>query len=142
MHTIGRVKRVEDSKWDFQPEGFNNNIRWQAGHIFVTMEKFVQQSLPSYEVVNPEWMSLFDDGSNPEQWEAGVPKGEELLTALREQLEWIIPFLEGALDEKMAEPLIIGNNIMTIDSIDGIIQFLAWHEGTHSGVIDALNRLT
>ena len=93
-------------------------------------------------MVYPEWMLLFDDGSNPEQWEEGVPTGEELLRALREQLKWIIPILERNLDGKMAEPLIIGDNIMTIDSIDGIIQFLLGTEGTHSGVIDALNRLT
>ncbi len=142
MHTIGRVKRVKETKWDFQPEGFNNNIRWQAGHIFVTMEKFVQQSFPSYEPVHPEWMVLFDDGSSPALWEGAVPTGEELLAILREQLKWIIPFLEGKLDEKMAEPLVIGDDIMTIDTVEGIVQFLAWHEGTHAGAIDALNKLT
>lgn len=141
MHTIGRVKRVEDAKWDFQPEGFNNNIRWHAGHIFVILETFIQQGLPSYEPVYPEWIKLFDDGTSPEQWQDDVPTGEEILAALRAQLDWIIPFIEGELEKEMAEPLKIGDDILTIDGIEGLVQFLAWHEGLHSGVIDSLSKL-
>lgn len=141
MYTIGRVKRVEDDKWDFQPKGFNNNIRWHAGHLFVTIETFIKQGMPSYEPINPEWVKYFDDGTDPEQWDADVPTGAELLAALREQLDWIIPFIEEKLDGDMAEPLEIGNDVMMIPSIQGLVQFLAWHEGIHSGVIDSLNKL-
>lgn len=141
MHTIGRVKRVEDAKWDFQPRGFNNNILWHAGHIYVIVEIYLQQSVPSYTIKNPEWIALFDDGTSPEEWGEAIPSGVEILAALREQMSWVIPFLENRLEEKMNEPLIIGNEIMTIETIEGIVQFLSWHEGTHAGAIDALNRL-
>lgn len=141
MHTIGRVKRVEDIKWDYQPAGFNNNILWHAGHIFVIVELYLQQSVPSYDMKNPQWLSLFDDGTSPEQWAEHVPTGAEILAALREQLKWVIPFVENRLADEMNEPLVIGNDIMTIDTIEGIVQFLSWHEGTHAGAIDALNRL-
>lgn len=141
MHTIGRVKRVEDSKWDFQPKGFNNNIRWHAGHIFITIEDFIRQGIPSYEPVNPEWIELFDDGTSPEQWGEGVPSGEALLAALREQLDWVIPFIEDKLDENMKDPLVIGNDVLEVDSMEGLVQFLAWHEGIHSGTIDSLSKL-
>lgn len=142
MHTIGRVKRVEDSKWDFQPAGFNNNIRWHAGHIFVIVETFLKQSVPSYEIKYPDWVSMFDDGTSPDDWGEDTPTGEEILAALREQMSWVIPFVEDKLEEKMNEPLVIGNDIMTMDTIEGAVQFLSWHEGTHAGTIDALNRLT
>lgn len=139
MHTISRVKRVEDAKWDYQPEGFNNNIRWHAGHLFVTMETFIQQGMPSYEPVNLEWVKWFDDGTSPSEWDENVPSGEELLAALRKQLDWIIPFIEDKLAGDMSEPLLIGDNVLTIESNEGLIQFLAWHEGVHAGVIHALN---
>ncbi|WP_438319071.1 DinB family protein [Sporosarcina sp. FA9] len=142
MHLIGRMKRVEDSKWDVQPSGFNNNIRWHAGHIFVTMETLIHQSINSYEPKHPNWIPLFVDGTSPVEWGDDVPSNEELMTNLREQLEWVIPFLEGKQEEKMSEPLIIGENIMTIDDIQGIIQFIAWHEGVHAGVIDALSKVS
>ena len=142
MHMIGRVKRVEDTQWDFQPEGFNNNIRWHAGHIFVTMETLIQQGVKSYEPRYPEWIPLFVDGTSPEQWKDIVPTSEELLKALREQPEWVTAFLQGKMSDKMSEPLVIGDNIMTIDDVEGIIQFIAWHEGVHAGVIDALSKLS
>lgn len=142
MHTIGRVKRVEDSKWDFQPKGFNNNIRWHAGHIFITIEDFIRQGIPSYEPVHPEWIALFDDGTSPAQWEEkDVPSGPELLAALREQFDWVIPFIEGKLEQEMDEPLVIGNDVLKVYSMEGLIQFLAWHEGIHAGTIDSLSKL-
>lgn len=142
MHTIGRVKRVGEDKWDFQPAGFNNNIRWQAGHIFVIVETFLKKSVQSYEVKHPEWVALFDEGTSPKDWSDNTPTGEEILAALREQMSWVIPFVEDKLEEQMHDPIVIGNDIMTIDTIEGAIQFLSWHEGTHAGAIDALNRLT
>lgn len=141
MHTIGRVKRVEDSKWDFQPAGFNNNIRWHAGHIFVIVETFLKQSVSTYEIKYPEWVPMFDEGTSPEDWGKDTPTGEDILAALREQMSWVIPFVEDKLEEKMNEPLVIGNDIMTMDTIEGAVQFLSWHEGTHAATIDALNRL-
>ena len=142
MHMIGRVKRVEEAKWDFQPEGFNNTIRWHAGHIFVTMETLIQQGVNSYEPRYPEWIPLFVDGTSPQQWKDDIPTHVEILSALREQPEWATDFLKDKLADKMFEPLIIGDNIMTIDDIDGIIQFIAWHEGVHAGVIDSLSKLS
>lgn len=141
MHTISRVKRVKDDKWLFQPDGFNNNILWHAGHIFVIVETFLHNSMPTYDIKNPEWIALFDDGTNPKEWPADMPSGEEVLTALREQLDWVIPFIEDKMDQDASEPLVIGDDIMTIRSIEGIVQFLSWHEGTHAGTIFALNAL-
>lgn len=144
MYTIGRVKRVEESKWDIQPRGMNNTIRWLVGHIFVTVEMFTQQSIKSYEPVNQQWFPFFEEGTSPSDWEEGweedVPSGEELLAALRGQLPRIIPVLEDKLHLKMTEPLVIGDNIMTIDTIEGLVQFLSWHEAPHAGTIDTLNR--
>ena len=89
--------------------------------------------------MKPDWIPLFIDGTSPDEWEGNVPTGEVLLTALSAQLERVIPVVENRLTEKATEPLIIGDNIMTIDSIEGFVQFLSWHEGTHSGAINAMN---
>jgi hypothetical protein len=142
MHTIGRVKRIEDAKWNVQPGEFNNNIRWHVGHIFVTMETIIQQSLPAYEVVNPEWVSLFIDGTSPADWGDDAPTSDVLLAAIRDQLNRIPNFLEGKMVGYAVEPLVIGEDIMTIDDIDDIVQFIAWHEGVHAGVIYALGRVS
>lgn len=141
MHTISRVKRVQDSKWTFQPAGFNNNILWHAGHIFVIVETFLKNSIPFYEIRNPEWIALFDDGTDPKEWPENMPTGEEVLAALREQLDWVIPFIEDKMDQDAEEPIVIGNDVMQIRTMEGVVQFLAWHEGTHAGTIFALNAI-
>ncbi|KXH80088.1 hypothetical protein AU377_10020 [Sporosarcina sp. HYO08] len=142
MHTIGRVKRIEDAKWDVLPGEFNNNIRWHVGHIYVTMETLIQQALPSYEVVHPEWIPFFIDGTSPGDWGDDAPTSDVLLAAIRDQLNRIPNFLEGKMVGDAAEPLVIGDDIMTIGNIDDIVQFIAWHEGVHAGVIDALGKVS
>ena len=139
MHTIGRLKRVENAKWELQPRGLNNNILWHAGHIFVTVEQFIHDCINTYEPVNADWIPLFIDGTSPDEWQGEVPTGEVILAALRAQMERIIPVVENNLADKAAEPLVIGDDIMTIETIEGYIQFLSWHEGTHSGAINAMN---
>ncbi|HLR10181.1 MAG TPA: DinB family protein [Sporosarcina sp.] len=139
MHTISRVKRVADDKWHPEPDGFNNNILWHAGHIFVIHETFLQKGIPSYEVRHPEWVKYFDDGTSPSEWDQNVPSGETVLAELRAQLDWIIPFIENKLEADMVDPVVIGNDVMIIDTMEGLIQFLSWHEGTHAGVIFAMN---
>ena len=74
--------------------------------------------------------------------EDDAPTSDVLLTAMRDQLDRISNFLEGKMVGDAAEPLVIGEDIMTIDDIDDIVQFIAWHEGVHAGVIYALGRVS
>ena len=38
--TINVVKELSESQADSIPEGFNNNIRWNLGHVYVVQELF------------------------------------------------------------------------------------------------------
>jgi hypothetical protein len=140
IYTLGRLGKSNVEAWDAQPTGFNNTIRWNAGHIFVTMETLVQKAVEGYQVVNPEWIPLFVPGSSPEGWEGNVPSNEELLTALKEQPTHIVKALEGNLGKTLKEPMSIGP-FHTMETAEAIVQFAVWHEGVHAGMIDALNRL-
>ena len=73
MYTLGRLKNSKEEAWDTQPNGFGNTIRWNAGHIFVSMEALVQKALGEYEPVNPEWIPLFVTGTSPAGWGENVP---------------------------------------------------------------------
>ena len=65
LYTLGRLKQTIDAEWDTQPSGFSNTIRWNAGHIYVTLENFVHLVDEEYEIVNAEWIPLFVRGSSP-----------------------------------------------------------------------------
>lgn len=141
VYTLGRLKQSADTEWDTQPKGFNNTIRWNAGHLFVSMETLTQRGLADYKPVHPEWIPLFAPGSSPEKWEGNVPSNEELLAALEEQPARIIEVLKGNLGNTLPEPMSI-RELHRMETVEAIVQFMVWHEGIHSGVIYALNRVT
>lgn len=139
MYTVGRLSHVKEDAWDEQPSGFNNTIRWNAGHIYCSLENFTRAVLPSYEPRHKEWNSLFGKGTSPAAWDGLIPSNEELLDALKEQMPRVVEALEGNLDEVLAEPLKIGD-MLTMETADAVIQFALWHEGLHAGIIHGLNR--
>lgn len=141
IYTNGRLQSVKDEQWDIQPEGFNNTIRWNVGHIFVSMESFIKQCVPTYEPVHPEWMPLFKGGSKPEDWTVNPPTKEELLIALAEQPSRVEEILSEEIDHPLFKVMSIGN-FHEMATIDAVIQFAIWHEGVHAGTIYALNKIT
>ena len=140
IYTLGRLSQTGETEWDTQPRGYNNTIRWNAGHIFVTMEYFANLVIDEYETVNPKWIPFFVTGTSPASWEGEVPSNEDILTALHEQKARITKAFEGKLEEPLAEPIKIGPH--TMSTVGAIVQFVVWHEGVHAGIIDGLNRTT
>ncbi len=141
IYTLGRLKQSNKEAWDTQPNGFNNTIRWNAGHIFVAMETLVQKAVEGYEPVNPKWIPLFATGSNPKDWEGEIPSNEELLAALEAQPTHITEALKGNLSNTLQDPMSIGP-LHTMETAEAIVQFAVWHEGVHAGIIHGLNRVT
>lgn len=141
IYTQGRLQSVKEDQWDLQPEGFNNTIRWNVGHIFTSMESFVQKVIPTYDPVHPEWIPLFKGGTKPEDWTMTPPTNEELLAALAAQPARVKEILAGKLDQPLPESMKIGN-FHEMATIGAVIQFAVWHEGIHAGIIFALNKVT
>lgn len=68
-YTLGRLSKLEGADWDRVHPGFSNNIRWNAGHIFVSLENFAKMIAPDYEIEQPEWAGLFNTGTSPVNWD-------------------------------------------------------------------------
>ncbi|WP_210470648.1 DinB family protein [Sporosarcina sp. 6E9] len=140
LYTLGRLEQSVDAEWDTQPTGFSNTIRWNAGHICVTLEYFVHLVDAEYEIVNADWIPLFVRGSSPAIWEGDIPSNEEVIAALTAQTPRLTKVLAGTLEEPLENPINFGQH--TIKTIDSLILFTIWHEGLHTGIIDGLNRAT
>ncbi|EMR06166.1 DinB superfamily protein [Bhargavaea cecembensis DSE10] len=138
-YTLGQLSQLEGADWDKLYPGFRNNIRWNAGHIFVSLENFTKMIAPDYEVVHPEWSGFFNTGTSPDGWGEGVPSDEELLSALKEQTDRIAAALEGQLDGQLGRPLEIAGHQM--DTGEKLLQFTVWHEGVHGGILNAMAHL-
>lgn len=138
-YTLGQLSKLEGADWDKLHPGFSNNIRWNAGHIFVSLDNFAKMIAPDFEVVHPEWDGLFNTGTSPDNWGEGVPSNEELVSALKEQTDRIAGALEGKLDAQIARPLEIAGHHM--DTGEKLLQFAVWHEGVHAGILNAMANL-
>ncbi|HWK22961.1 MAG TPA: DinB family protein [Ureibacillus sp.] len=117
---------------DIVPEGFNNNIHWQVGHILVTGELFMfngQNNLPV------EYAQYFKSGSKPADWNKDVPSVETILERLDEQLNRINLLPEEAFTLELQQPF-IGNK-----TTGELAAFGAFHEALHLGQIQTLKRL-
>ena len=126
------LEGVSPEALDIVPEGFNNNIRWQLGHILVTAELFLfkgQEKLPA------SYNALFGPGSKPANWTDDVPSVATLLEQLNEQLASIQEVDTTTFDIKLEKPF-IGN-----ETVGELAAMGAFHEAMHVGQIQALKKL-
>src|SRR5690625_6088253 len=78
--TLILLSKIEEHKWDVQPENFPNTIRWNAGHVYITAEDFLNKADHNYKITPPEWVDLFLDGTRPSEWkDKDVPSTEEII---------------------------------------------------------------
>mgnify|MGYP003477319869 FL=1 len=126
------LEGVSPEALDIVPEGFNNNIRWQLGHILVTAELFLfkgQEKLPA------SYNALFGPGSKPANWTGDVPSASTLLEQLNEQLASIQEVDVTTFDIKLENPF-IGN-----ETVGELAAMGAFHEAMHVGQIQALTKI-
>lgn len=114
------------------PEGFNNNIHWQVGHILKTAEFFLffgEETLPE------NYQQFFGPGTKPAEWSEDVPSIETLKQQLKEQLERIEQLNVEKFTDKLPKPM-IGN-----ETFGEFAAFGAFHESLHLGQIQTMKRL-
>jgi len=120
------------------PEGFNNSIGWNVGHLVVTQQLLCYKLSGLEALISEEMIAKYRKGTKP--------------TGLIAQEEWglikkLFVELPNKLNLDYSKGLFkIYNNYETsvhvnIDSIDKAIDFNNFHEGIHLGVLLALKRL-
>ncbi|ARD48563.1 MULTISPECIES: DinB family protein [unclassified Sporosarcina] len=139
-YTLSRLKRADEHMWDAQPEGFSNTVRWNAGHIYESAEDFLSRAMNDYPVAKAEWAEFFSSGTSPSSWPGIPPAEEELIAALKDQGKRISQLTEEQLAYRLDPPLSIGK-LITMETVDEVLQFLTWHEGMHAGLIDGLMKV-
>lgn len=137
--TIILLKKIDESEWDVQPDGFPNTIRWNAGHIYSTAEDYLTDADSEYKITHPEWDNLFLDGSRPSEWPEDVPTAKEIIEALQEQKVRIENHFKEDLSNKASVVRDINGTLLT--TVESSLQFVTWHEGIHLGVTNALSKI-
>ncbi|MCP1145051.1 DinB family protein [Lysinibacillus endophyticus] len=129
---LSLLEGVSPEVLDVVPEGFNNNIHWQIGHILTAGELFLfngQKNLPE------NYGQHFAGGTKPADWTNDVPSVEDILVKLQEQLERINQISDDSFEIELEKPF-IGNK-----TVGELAAFGAFHESLHLGQIQILKRL-
>lgn len=140
--TLILLEQLDEDAWNYQPEGWPNNVRWLAGHIYAEAEGFMHDADHDYVIEKPDWLPLFLDGSRPSEWKEtdNVPSRDEILAALKDQEKAIEAFF-AVQPTKRPVSKIRDLNGMLLETVESSMQFITWHEGIHIGDIKGLRLL-
>ncbi|WP_426668980.1 DinB family protein [Mucilaginibacter sp. McL0603] len=120
------------------PEGFNNNIIWNLGHMIAAQQGVCYIRAGLTPKLSEDFINAYKSGSKP----AGPVDAKEI--------ENIKTLLFSTLDQLEAD---YNNHIfegytgwttrygVELANIDEAISFIPFHEGLHSGCVTALKRL-
>ena len=128
--SLGQINHV--------PEGFNNNLVWQLGHLIVALQNYcyINAGLPS--MLEESFIERYKNGTKPEGSidEAEFITMKNLATSTLDQLE------KDLQSDTFAnfEPKTLGNGIQ-INSIADALEMMVFHEALHYGEVKILKRL-
>lgn len=120
------------------PEGFNNNIVWNIGHLVAAQQGvcYIRAGVPT--IVDEKYISPYKPGTKPDHYvdvqEVGIIK--ELLLSSLNQLE--TDYQKNFFENYTPWTTRYG---VELANIDDTLEFLMYHEGLHSGYITALKKL-
>jgi uncharacterized damage-inducible protein DinB len=134
------IKKIPEEISDIIPKGFNNNIRWNLGHIAFVQEKLVFGLLGEEMSIPKDYEQFFSAGTKPAEWEGTPPSLAEIAMILTEQKKRIKDFIiQGRLHEKLPTPFTNRGGI-TFYTVGETLLFSFYHEALHIETIKRLYR--
>ena len=122
-----------------KPEGFNNNLIWNFGHVIATQQILCYNSSGIESVVEESLIKKYATGTKPESF----VDSKELKT-LEEYFFSTIDRFEEDMRKSLFKEYKAFNiksyNNLQIGNIEEAIQFVAFHDGLHVGYMMALKR--
>ena len=140
-NTVDLVKGLSEGQVNSVPEGFNNNILWNLGHIYLVQELFAFAFIPE-PMLSPDGFSdLFGRGTKPSDWKVQPPTLPELIQLLEDQTSRIEEKLNSRLDEVVAKPFAMPSGLI-LKTVGEFLTFSMYHEGMHFQTINILKRFS
>ncbi|QAY67550.1 DinB family protein [Paenibacillus protaetiae] len=133
---IGQIQSISEAQFDIQPKGFNNTIRWNAGHIIYWMDQYITLSFGLPSAIPAPYGTLFNSGTKPADWTIAPPSKEQLVDMLAEQLARLSELPADGLDKALRTPFEMGP--FRFNTAGELFNFALMHEAIHLGVISSL----
>lgn len=133
--TIEGIKNIHEEIIDEIPAGFNNHIRWNAGHILVGWDHTMFPAVGIERQLPLAYHLMFPGGSRPSEWTENPPAIEEIIKKLEEQPKQIKKACKGHLDDKLEEPF------LQMETLGEMVVFHMNHENLHVGTINGMKKI-
>ena len=122
-HVIDLLKETPEDDLLIIPEGFSNNLLWNAGHILIVYDQHLMQ-------LEEKYYHLFSSGTSPNDWPSNHLDIQAILEKLEQQADLIAKKFAGRLQEKQNE-----------QTIEELLNFMINHECYHYGVMRSLKKV-
>jgi hypothetical protein len=135
---LEHLKDLSTEQFNQTPEGFNNNIIWNLGHLIATQEIVCYISAGLTSKVSEDFINAYRKGTKP-----GKPLDATEIENIKKLLFTTLDQLETDYNNHIFGGYIAWSTRYSVElaNIDDAINFLPFHEGLHSGCITALERL-
>ncbi|WP_339301768.1 DinB family protein [Paenibacillus sp. FSL K6-2441] len=139
LHTYRRelmkvVEDVSEDEADIVPDGFNNNIRWNLGHVVLDQYLWIRVLTKEDMPVPMSFNQWFGYGTNPSHFTDETPSLSELISLLQEQPRFIEQQYRDRLEEEYPP------TDMGMHTLEQVLVRTIFHEGLHMGAIQAIKR--
>jgi len=135
---LEQIKSLDTELINQVPEGFNNNIIWNLGHMIAAQQGMCYKRAGLPMMISEDFWEKFRTGSKPQG-----PLNDEEISQIKDLLFATLDKLEADYNSN-----IFGNYTawstrygVEIGSIDSALEFLPFHEGLHAGTIFTMKKL-
>lgn len=131
---LGTVEKVTDEQAEIIPDGFNNNIRWNLGHLYLDQFLWIEALTKEASPTSKQFNQWFGFGTAPANFTEETPSFKELKELLKAQPQEILEKYRNEL-EKEYPPIDMG-----MHTIEQVLIRTIFHEGMHLQAINDLKR--
>ncbi|MBS4223922.1 DinB family protein [Lederbergia citrea] len=124
-YTLGVLDGVNCEEAEFVPKGFNNNIRWNLGHIYLDQYLWIKALTKELVDVPKEFNSWFGFGTTPKDFSRETPTFKELKILLSNQPSQLKAVYGNRLEE------VFPPTEMGMQTIEQVFIRTIFHEGMH-----------
>ena len=137
-NVLGLISELSTEQLNKIPDGFNNNIVWNLGHIIAAQQGVCYKRAGLDTVVSEEFFESYRPGTKPQKFVDA------------EEIEHIKELLFSTLDRFEADaqkgiftaytPVVTRYGV-ELTNITDAVNFLPFHDGFHMGYVMALRRV-
>lgn len=120
------------------PTGFNNNLIWNLAHVIAVQQGLCYARANMKPLIDPQMIEDYQRGSFPKD-NVSADEIEAIKTLAVSTAEQFSNDIKAGLFKEFP-PFVLPAQNINLQTIEDAAEFILYHEGMHSGYIQALKR--